>query len=1578
MVALPALCLSSTAHWPRRTCQTIVLIVLIVSITSLSRVRGSSQSKGTLQPSSEPPTAQTLQHQQQQKQQQQQQQQKQQQQQQQQQGQQPQDEQRTQRQPGNTSSASSSAQPFPYPWASRYTTTTGQWTEPSCAVSLYVAPKYNHTSQSNENSSVYCGQNALEPCANISSALEAARGLGAFTMGHLCIRLLADKRSLCEVSVGDWPVVVRVPFFKSFSLSPYSLSTRYGCERAIIKERMYTGRRSRKHPEIFILYVAIYIQKVNFNIWSDGIPFVMLSHAKPFHLAHSLVQLDAVRAKFLNQSGATWSDGFHVHIHSCTFQGPDMDRLQRVRRTVDDGFAIISVAIPREGTLVVVNSTFLDLMDTPISTFGGSKSQNTLCNANRTIVAAYNHFYRNGGEYSINVSMPEIYRMIPCPVSSRAMTQVLLYKNGHVGGVGSAHVALSLSGRTPTLVTVDRCTFTLATTPPGRHDIDYKYGVLMRVIGHAASTSVSILNCIFDSFRGIKFIHGQNPADLSGKYATPLRLYATQHIALPDKPVTLANSTFHLVTGASAVESKNVDVSMAGRVLIESAGAAPRRGSVIDIADGQWTITGTLLIITPGRSSFVPFPGGQSEALHGSYATKASNIQVTSRVCAVEYDSCPFNRVAVDAAVSIEETSRYGVWTGHSCEVKPHKRLRRHIPFLYLRVACSVPAGPAWIFTRGVTEQSSGDVTLCGSCSMLPGQSSYSGDSSAGNASVGTDTKNMHTAQPQLPPQLGPTTPAPSRSTPPPMHAPASYAVCNISGYEALVVSEFDLLRPILRSAPSWVMLRGISAMCAKAGLDWIYVSAGNCSSMMQALFNTTVETLAPEFSADIQPLKHLASTFQAGADGYTNVLPALKFLRLPWSHVLGVDWRARKPLRIGSLLTRMAVNVPRPCSGDETFAIFPAPGEYLELALDVADDGFGKAHGPVRLEVESNETALMQTGSLSGEYTRVGHLLFHSHDVINGFALAGRVGARGCLRLWILASNSDGDGAGDGTGWGRGQESFALRIPFQLRQSHAGFHEPAPAANKESLGVSAGATDLVMQCASDLAGVDHCSAGKDVIIKAGYWAGDLATLHGQETSEYLALAHDDDEGNLTIGDVVSGSSHANPVLGIGECYNGCCRDTSWRLGVDEPCTHNTTGILCGQCKPGTSLKLATVGCSACSSGALRIPLGAYISLVVVLTVLTFMIMLYCNMGMSPLLDSWLFFVQAFWYIFSNENSYVYSAVYTVLTFGLGHVCIRPDLHPLQVNALLLLQPATFLLIFIAIRVARSYNCTGGFLQRQQQHMLLVRVMWLVLVYSYLLLMFVAISFLSCVKLRTGVRVVTRDGSVSCFGSQHRPYIIISLGILALVIAPPPILLLVPSARQNPRLMGFIDQACHIYRDDRRWWAAVNLLRRVLLAVVCSLFARQYHRLLVMTALFWLMLLAHAVAKPLRSGKTLHVSHNAQELLFLFILQAVSVLKALAAHSSDNWSIYIDKAAMMLYWLPTCFVLLACTCKQLFSPDGGWGRLHGLNFVMLWRRWRRRTSPQEDGDDRIPPEALKTIASGFRTPLLEDEPRLHE
>ncbi|XP_065188155.1 uncharacterized protein LOC135818886 [Sycon ciliatum] len=606
------------------------------------------------------------------------------------------------------------------------------------------------------------------------------------------------------------------------------------------------------------------------------------------------------------------------------------------------------------------------------------------------------------------------------------------------------------------------------------------------------------------------------------------------------------------------------------------------------------------------------------------------------------------------------------------------------------------------------------------------------------------------------------------------------------------------------------------------------------------------------------------------------------------------------------------------------------------------------------------------------GLYEHLGEMYFISSSPLTGIALGGEPGARGYFRFRLLDDTAKEKKSKDG---------FYLDVPFELRPCFGGFYGPDVAVTIEYQPL----TPLTKVCyCMNSSAIQKCSKGRFVDMKPGYWAGNVTTnsrldseknpLDWKSTGENVVFETESNTSNITFKETQVYGSFVNYPFGIAQCTNGLCKSSAWLYnGSGTPaCVGNAAGILCGECRAGTRLKLALAQCVDCSMTS-SIPLWVYVITMVVMTVLTSILLFYFNVGLSPVLDSWLFFVQTSWYIFPNEVTFVYSSIYTVLTFGLGHVCLKEDVNRLQVSTLLLIQPITLLLIFLAIRIARSYNYLGTRLARLQSHMKLVRVMWFVLVYSYFMLTFTALSVFWCVQINDR-QVLAMDGSVDCYVSPHLGYVLAAAAILAIVILPPPLLLLIRRTHGHIMLKGFVDEACCMYTDECRWWSAVNLLRRIAIGLLGSLpFSSAVSRLLVTSGFLLLLQMLHSKVQPLRKGDLAGVGYNTWESFMLCISICIAVLYSVMYESqmTENYVLWVSGA---LFLTPTALVLTALLYRQCLAKEGGYGRFRTLSVRRIWQHWQRGRG-RERNESHLDETALANLIGDIRDPLLVDNIR---
>ena len=106
--------------------------------------------------------------------------------------------------------------------------------------------------------------------------------------------------------------------------------------------------------------------------------------------------------------------------------------------------------------------------------------------------------------------------------------------------------------------------------------------------------------------------------------------------------------------------------------------------------------------------------------------------------------------------------------------------------------------------------------------------------------------------------------------------------------------------------------------------------------------------------------------------------------------------------------------------------------------------------------------------------------------------------------------------------------------------------------------------------------GLYNCEKGRDMVIKAGYWAGNV---HGDNIPE--PWEGDSEVKVWNRSDFVR--NNETHKFAIVRCENGKCIHGSgireWSLHGRSPCKSGLqmTGPLCGLCKPNTTLILASM-----------------------------------------------------------------------------------------------------------------------------------------------------------------------------------------------------------------------------------------------------------------------------------------------------------------------------------------------------------------------------------------------------------------
>eukprot|EP00117_Sycon_ciliatum_P007265 scpid17663/ scgid10447/ len=787
--------------------------------------------------------------------------------------------------------------------------------------------------------------------------------------------------------------------------------------------------------------------------------------------------------------------------------------------------------------------------------------------------------------------------------------------------------------------------------------------------------------------------------------------------------------------------------------------------------------------------------------------------------------------------------------------------------------------------------------------------------------------------------------------------------LCADDHSKALIVKERNQLAVLSKGLPTWILFQESSTECLKRldGDTWLYART-KCNRMaitskVLEFRKQTLRLLPRDYA-----LNRLADVIRAYNDSISNVLLGHEHWYLPWVHAIGVGWneggrdiqRLRYTARQGPSQTSIS-----------QLTLYPSPGEVITLNIDTRDSLLNTLSNSLSLTVKSDNASVRMIQSDGWQPAAITSMEFLSKHELTGFALAGQPGSSGSLLVTLKGANS-----------ARARysaEPFVLEIPFRLRPCHKGFSDPFPQLTRTgNLWVCQSQKDVVP-------GVKSCDKGRFLQVRAGYWAGNARNASWDGVGSFPQSIICKANGTGSFETTSAYAKYVDYPFAIAQCQNPQCLNRDWDYGETRPCPGHSAGPLCDRCEPGYWQTPSLPHCYHCSASTTRIPLHVYIVAVVFMTFLSFpLLVMQFNFGMSPILDCWLFLIQASGRVFVHKQQLIYVTVRVVLTWGLGIICPEQPLDTLDMNSLLLLQPGTFLVWFIVVRVLRSYNTTGQIIQRWQQHMLLVRVMWFILVYSYFVLAFVCINALWCTRLNDQF-VLAADGSIPCYQGKHWVHAVLSVAIMLLVILPAPIILAVPQCQRSIHLKGFIDEASRHFKPNRRWWASINLLRRVAVALISTVNSgSEMNRMLLLNMFCWTYVVCYALVRPLKKSHLMGISANNWECMFLFSLAMISTLQMMALGQGELRET-LNTASLVLYIAINVVAISACVLKQCCSSEGGYGRIRNFS-IRMWYTQRQQTRATRldstaQSDVPLTEVVLNNMASGIRDPLLVDQIR---
>ena len=319
--------------------------------------------------------------------------------------------------------------------------------------------------------------------------------------------------------------------------------------------------------------------------------------------------------------------------------------------------------------------------------------------------------------------------------------------------------------------------------------------------------------------------------------------------------------------------------------------------------------------------------------------------------------------------------------------------------------------------------------------------------------------------------------------------------------------------------------------------------------------------------------------------------------------------------------------------------------------------------------------------------------------------------------------------------------------------------------------------------------------------------------------------------GSVWVGYDDSNSTYSGLII-HSHCPTDYCNEStvSFTLNsTDLQCAHNRSGLLCGACQEGLSLKLGSAQCGRCKDTYLLLFVAfaiAGIALVVLLLVLRLTVT-------HGTINGLIFYVNVFQsksYLFLPNNQCIALKIFLSwlnLNFGIDS-CLYDGLNTYQNTWLQFLFPAyIWILIGLVICISRWSSWVTRMLGTNP-----VAVLATLVLLSYNKILQTIITVFSSTELHytnNSKLVWLYDGNITFLEEEHIPLFVTSLLVLLVLILPYTLLLLFGQCLQansnlfifswvnRPALKCFLDNYHAPYQDKHRYWTGLMLTARVVL-----------------------------------------------------------------------------------------------------------------------------------------------------------------
>eukprot|EP00117_Sycon_ciliatum_P049859 scpid17118/ scgid35288/ len=339
--------------------------------------------------------------------------------------------------------------------------------------------------------------------------------------------------------------------------------------------------------------------------------------------------------------------------------------------------------------------------------------------------------------------------------------------------------------------------------------------------------------------------------------------------------------------------------------------------------------------------------------------------------------------------------------------------------------------------------------------------------------------------------------------------------------------------------------------------------------------------------------------------------------------------------------------------------------------------------------------------------------------------------------------------------------------------------------------------------------------------------------------------------------------------------YPGCIFKP---LNPDLQCNQYRQGYLCGACKSNYTTRLFGTACRFCSNTH-QIVGWIVLATFIIGAMAVACLVLYYNVGIPQEFLGILFFLQTCYYASEPGSAITTNWVNArpdddSFADVLFNPCIGNSWQPLNsvvMNySLVMIGASVIALVYLLTRF--------GLIQILATRSSLNGV-WLIFLLTYTSITDTMFKVLSCVTADpAGKRRYYYNGNLFCYNfegpndSRWVAWAVFS-GLLFLgVILPTPFLMFLMSRGYFKRMKQFRDIIESSYVEERRWWAGVDLLRRLVLAVIYFNAATAHQRQVSLVIISFILLAVHCLGLPYRKK---WVNYSETLVLFDFFILCV-------------------------------------------------------------------------------------------------------